>query len=99
MELDQEKAKRFAELDKQIKELKAEQDKLKEDFKVMAENNKLSATTTVGSIQFVYSEEYYTFALDEEKLKTEFPQVYDKCIKPTYTAPTIKVQLAKGGKK
>lgn len=86
-------------LDSEIATLKAKSDDLKNTIKKQFTENGYSKTETLGSIQVIVVPSFFSLKLDEEKLKKEYPHIYNECLIPTYSAEQKKVQLVRKRRK
>lgn len=91
---------------KELNRLRAEKKEIDEKYKVLtnALNNALKIATNgkgtkISDYNFVVKGGNWTFELDIEKLKAEFPQIYDACLKPIQTKTTYSLVYTKREKK
>ena len=91
---------------KELNRLRAEKKEIDEKYKTLtnALNNALKIATNgkgakISDYNFVVKGGNWTFELDIEKLKAEFPQIYDACLKPIQTKTTYSLVYTKREKK
>lgn len=91
---------------KELNRLRAEKKEIDEKYKTLtnALNNALKIATNgkgtrVSDYNFVVKGGNWTFELDVDYLKANFPQIYDECLKPVQTRTTYSLVFAKKEKK
>ena len=74
-----------------LRELKKEQDKIKKELDALSKNiqseiktYKHYEGTQVSGFNYVVKGGYFTYELDEEKLKKEHLMTYEMCLKPKF---------------
>lgn len=82
----------IAEFEKKIKELKAQEDELKEQIlNEMQAHNLIKLETDDLVISYVDSYDKESF--DKNKLKEDYPKLYDEYIKMSTVKPSIRIKV------
>lgn len=82
----------IAEFEKKIKELKAQEDELKEQIlSEMQAHNLIKLETDDLVISYVDSYDKESF--DKNKLKEDYPKLYDEYIKMSTVKPSIRIKV------
>lgn len=93
-QLAQEISEKIAEFEKTIKELKKQEDELKEKIKQAFEDNGVLKLEN-DLLNITYVESYDKEALDTKRLRAEIPEIYDEYVKITPVKASIRIK-AKG---
>ena len=82
----------IAEFEKKIKELKKQEDELKEQIiKEMNEKGLIKVETNELIISYINSYDKETF--DKNKLKEDYPKLYDEYVRMSTVKPSIRIKV------
>lgn len=82
----------FISYERQIKQIKEQEDEMKQTLKKIMEEKGIKGFKN-ENITISYIDEFDTVRLDSKKIKELYPEIYEECCKLSHTSSSVKITL------